>query len=805
MTNRLTGLFAALFLTLATVVLAQEDSGIDYTSWEALATRAESTVEDGRASNAALEALRRDLAGWRDAFLTEQSTNAPRVASVQAQIEALGPVPPEGESEDPELAARRAELNEQLTRLSAPGRRAEEAFVRADGVISEIDTIIRERQTDALLSLGPSPLNPANWTEAMGYLKRAVQDAWSEMRRNASSPALRVEAQQNLPLILVLIAAAGMLLLRGKGWAHSAVERMRGATRRGTGVWRFVLSLGQVVLPFIGIYALTQALFATGMVGQRWTVILEQVPLWALIMLTIRWLADQSFNDDDAIATIPLDKSVRYRARTYANLLSVTFVARSIVQAMIEFDNIPEASAAVLDFPLLALSGFFLFRLGRVRNQAALAGGSEANADEGPFRMRFARLLGRAAMVVGVVGPVLAAIGYYRVGEMLIYPFIATLGVIGLVLVLQRVIDDLYELITGQDGEQSDSLIPVLAGFMLVLISMPFLALIWGARVADLTEIWARFREGFQMGDTRISPSDFLMVAVVFVALLMMTRLLQGGLRSTVLPKTKLDQGARNAVVSGVGYVGIILATIIAVTAGGLDLSSLAIVAGALSVGIGFGLQNIVSNFVSGIILLIERPISEGDWIEVSGRHGIVKDISVRSTRIETFDRFDVIVPNTDLVAGQVTNYTRGNVIGRIIVPVGVAYGNDTRKVERILLDIVRRHDMVLMNPEPYVMFKGFGADSLDFEIRAILRDINEGLGVKTEMNHQIVERFAEEGIEIPFAQRDIWIRNPEALVSRKQDAAENDDYVPVEKEKRRAASGPAFDPGNGGEGEGDR
>ncbi len=756
---------AAVFLALClsvSAVWAQED--IDFNEWTPLAERAEEVLSQGRASDSALEGLRLDVAGWRATFQEAQDANAARISTLQAQIDQLG-APPESGTEAPELAQRREELTAQMAVLSAPVQRAIEAYTRADGIISEIDTIIRERQTDALMTLGPSPLNPAHWVPAYRDITGSLRSLWTETRENMGSEATLAQTRGNLPVILFLLVAAAVLLIRGRRWSRWAVVAMRGRLGRGIIAWRFIVSLGQIVLPLAGIMALVAAILATGMVGTRLSPVLSQLPYLAAVYLVIRWLADHAFDADDTVAALPLAPDSRAEARGYANILSGLYIAKELIASITQFDNFDAASTAVVQFPILLLSGLTLMRLGRVRNAASLPGKREAaGVEETQFSLRMARLLGRIAMIVGVLGPVLAGIGYATVGNAMVYPAIETLALVGAVLVIQNFLSDLYYMLTGKPSDGEDALVPVLAGFVVTIAALPFLALIWGARVADLTEIWTKLREGFAIGETRISPTDFMIVVVVFVIGYMLTRVFQGALRSSVLPKTKIDVGGQNAIVSGTGYVGIFLAALIAISAGGLDLSSLALVAGALSVGVGFGLQNIVSNFVSGIILLIERPISHGDWIEVGGVHGTVKDISVRSTRIETFDRYDVIIPNADLVSGQVANYTKSNALGRLIVSVGVAYGTDTRRVEKLLLDIARQHDMVLMNPAPYVYFKGFGADSMDFEIRAILRDVSNSLSVRTEMNHEIAEIFAREGIEIPFAQRDIWIRNPDAL-----------------------------------------
>ncbi len=754
------------FYTPAPPAQSQSDAP-DYVAWNRIATRAEGLIADGRATNLSLEQMRAQVAEWRSRFLSAQQANQSRIGTLRDQISALGAAPAEGESEPTEIAERRSALGAELARLQAPAIAADEAHRRADGLIREIDRILRERQADALLQLWPAPVNPANWPAAASALNRTAAGLVSEVQSAWGRPGSQEQLRENLPKILALLLISGLLILRGRRWIENRAQYLReSATARGRKVYGFLASTGQVLLPLAGIYALAEALRSTGMVGLQGDVLVSALPQVGFAVYSARWLATRIFpkgDQHDAPLSLPSQRQREGRFHTGAlgALVGIEILLRAVV---VPVENV-EAATAVIAFPLLALAGLLLFRIGQLM-RLHVAGDTQPGEQAG-FRNRILLGIGTAAMVIGTVAPALAAVGYVTAAIAAVYPAVLSLGLIALLIVLQRLVGDLYALLTGQGEDAEDGLVPVLIGFSLVIAALPLFALMWGARTTDLWEVWARFREGFTIGDTRWSPTDFLAFVVIFALGYMVTKLVQGALQSTVLPKTRIEAGGQKSIVSGVGYLGIFLAALVAITSTGLDLSSLAIVAGALSVGIGFGLQNIVSNFISGIILLVERPVAEGDWIEVGGTMGRVRAISVRSTVIETFDRTDVIVPNSDLISGMVTNYTRFSLTGRLILPVGVGYGSDTRLVEKILREVAEDQPLVVLNPAPAVLFSRFGADALEFEVRVILRDVNFKLSVQSDMLHEITRRFREAGIEIPFAQRDIWLRNPEALTGQ--------------------------------------
>ena len=313
---------------------------------------------------------------------------------------------------------------------------------------------------------------------------------------------------------------------------------------------------------------------------------------------------------------------------------------------------------------------------------------------------------------------------------------------------------------------------PVPGLIWLRLLTVLLIWLIFGVTVVGLwgysDTFWSLVRqgitEGFQLGPVSIVPINWVIGIVVFSGLVTLVR----WVRNEVLPgwmrKSRIERGAQEAIVTISGYVGIIVAAIVGLSLAGFSFTNLAIIAGALSVGIGFGLQNIVNNFVSGIILLFERPIRTGDWIVVGSTEGYVRKISIRSTQIETFDHADVIVPNSELISNQVTNWMLSDPWGRVIVPVGVAYGSDVEKVREVLLHAARQHPLVIGDgtrvSAPKVLFRGFGDSALNFELRFFIRIVDQRLATVSDLNFAIEKGLREANIEIPFPQRDLHLRS---------------------------------------------
>ena len=757
-------LFFGLFIwaQVGTLQAQQGNTALDYNEWETTAEMVEEALLDGTVSELFLITLRDEIAERRAEFQLAQNVNETRLKNLSDQLVSLGEKPEEG-TEAIEISERRNQLINQIDRLMVPRIRALEAFKRADGLIGEIDIFLRAQKTDNLLQIEKTPLDFRIWPNAFAEFNERIGEMFIEVVDAWNTPAVKEQFRGKIVTIIGLFAVVIVLLTQGFKWIDRlsvTVKKRQDETSHGLAT--YLRSLMKVANIFLCLYLVLLAWQASQLYGTQTKYLAENI-LWSVLpIFGALWIALRIFPvDKDETSPIEVPSNLRKQAQVLTHVVGITLALWFINFDLQWMEPFGETTTTVSTFILLSILAGSSFWIGHILSKRPIQATSEP---EPAFKQVLQIRTGQLLMLISAISLILSIIGYRSASNALLFPSILSFGLVACLILTFEAVRDFCAIIAEDSVSGHDGLVAVAINAALILGSVPLFALIWGARMANLTEVWTQFKSGVKLGDVQISPGALLALIVVFVIGYIITRVIQRTLKNKILPKTKIDTGGQNAIVSGFGYAGIFVAALIAITFAGIDLSSLAIVAGALSVGIGFGLQNIVSNFVSGIILLIERPISVGDWIEVGGNMGTVTNISVRSTSIQTFDKSDLIIPNADLIAGTVTNYTRGNSIGRVILPVGVAYGNDTRKISELLQSIVEGHPMVTKNPPPSVVFQGFGADSLNFEIRAVLSDINYGLSVKSELNHQITESFAANNIEIPFAQRDIWIRNPEAL-----------------------------------------
>ena len=300
------------------------------------------------------------------------------------------------------------------------------------------------------------------------------------------------------------------------------------------------------------------------------------------------------------------------------------------------------------------------------------------------------------------------------------------------------------------------------------IVLLPAILFIWGVYENLPGALMGLLTLGFNLGSERISVGLVIISAGIFYVSLLVSRIVQKFLMDQVLARRRIELGVKVSIARLVHYVLLFIGFLLALLALGFEFTKLTIILSALGVGIGFGLQNVVNNFVSGLILLFERPIRVGDYIEFDGKWAEIKNIGLRATIVQTFDQADVIIPNGDLVANQVINWTLTNRRVRLTIPVGVAYGSDIALVMETLRESAKGNSKVAETPAPQVLYLNFGESALEFELRVWVLDADNWLVVSSELHQEIDRRFREANIEIAFPQRDLHLRSlDESIISQ--------------------------------------
>lgn len=727
----------------------------------------------------------------RTAAQAAAASAADQIAQQERLLEALGPAPKDGEAaERPEIAAQREKYTEDVAFYRARVSQAELASARAAELSRAIAELSREELWRDLMSTNPSPLTPQTVSRALPDLYRAAAALartpvvwWRNLSEELRSSLIFLR----LPAFLIVAGLVGWgiryLAVRFLGrdpqieepsYARCLVGAVADAVSRGI--------FPALILTVILVRITNESTVFTGPFA-----ILLAAACKALILFVLAWALPRAALAPDlpqwrlTVLTPQGARALSHRITLLAALVAINFFVVEALEALPAARALSPEADALLRFCFLLVNAIGLLtilqgRLWRVDEAAARKRGEEDGTPATDRRGHF-WTAARALFAVGAVAAVAAsAIGFGQIGGYLIGSLIGT-GLIGGGLYLLRGLLRETVAIALRSGFVTQKLaveyrtrrlakfwLRALLDVVIVVGGAFLIAPAWGVPAEELS-LWAtQVFQGFKIGNVTISIVDFAAGLLIFILLVFLTRAAQRTLTDRILPATEIDAGLQHSLSAGFGYVGIVIAAMLGVSAVGLDLTNIALIAGALSVGIGFGLQNIVNNFVSGITLLIERPIKVGDWVVVGEQQGIVKRIQVRATEIETFQRTSVIVPNSAFLQEPVINRTHKDSYGRIEVPVGVAYGTDTARVEKLLLDVAKDNPKVASWPAPFVLFQNFGNSSLDFELRCYCANVFDTVRTGSELRFAIDRVFRREGIEIPFPQHDVNLKDIDKL-----------------------------------------
>ncbi|QXP93482.1 DUF3772 domain-containing protein [Methylococcus capsulatus] len=773
----------SLFLLMAAVFAsasAQEPAGekplaAQVKDWQALLDRYEKTLAKGEVDDDRLVEIRAELASLRLEVRSAADLARPLVQSARDELAALGPPP--GEGEPPEaagIAAKRKAIAERLANMEGSLKEADLVITRAEGMTQRLQALRRTRFTERVLSRGPSPLSPAVWRKGIQEMAEgaaSLRQDFAAWLTGEGAAAQLGQMRWRLPLaVLTAVVIAWPLRLwfvRRFGYVELTAEPSYGQRLRTA----LVTGVIRTLIPSVAVLALYLGFTAGDLVSDRVQRIIE--PLAAMLVtffFVVAFCRAALAPGEPLWRLVALgDPGAKVIARIVTAMTAV-FAIDAVVNVWGERFEWSVELMALHNFVTGLSIALLLLVLLRRRIWE-----SELGTARWPG-LRYALTL----LVYAI--PIAALPGYVVLSRLLAIQLVLSIGLYVLVTVLTKIGDEFVNhtlsehAIVGRhlrsnlevSPEGIDALNLWLTGLVRLGIGLAgilALLVLWGAGGSDLSSWLYEAVFGFKIGNITVSLADLAFGLLLFGGTLILTRFVQRTLEHRILPRTRIDPGVQHSIRTAVGYLGFTLALITLVSAAGFDLSQLAIIAGALSVGIGLGLQNVVNNFVSGLILLAERPVKVGDWIVVGEIQGYVKKISVRATEVLTFDSASVFIPNSELIAHPVTNRTYADKVGRIVVPVSFTYGTDARKVCETLMRVAAAHPKVLRQPGPSVFFKEFGSSSMNFEVVAFVADVDTMKSVTSELCIEIDAACRREGLSMPYPQRDVHLDfDPEQL-----------------------------------------
>jgi small-conductance mechanosensitive channel len=703
----------------------------------------------------------------RTKALSQAQTLQAPVDELNQQISQLGPPPADGATEAPAIADQRKMLGAKLNIVQGAKAQLELVAVEAEQLGGRVSTLQRELFFRRVFEAGRSVLNPLMWFDTgLGFglllqrLSTLYANWWAEVGPRANVAGLAL-----VPLFFVFIGGLFLLLRnRLQRWFDPQLLASRVPDEIGR-LWRVVRAVAAVfAVLIIIVLPISIGLEAADLMTPRFDlvysaavdVVFSSVIYWVLARrLAAPGQPGWRLIDIDDVAAGRLPVLVGLAAVVSISSQSLSTVASALFLP-ITYTIGQSAISAIVLFLLLTLI------LLNFRNQQGLPDRTPGRRVYFSWARRFT-MLAWLAIATGVMA---LLFGYVALASFIATQTFETAVLVVVLFLLHHLSDaavaasfdpasgfgSFLRRMTGL-GERAIERLGIafrtIVDLLLVVSGLPLLFLLWTVTWVDFRGMANTAFFGFKLGDITISPSTVLLVLGILIGGVALTNLIVRWLDGRILSQTRIDKGVQDSVRKGASYAGYLLAAGFALGAAGLDFSNLALVAGALGVGIGFGLQAIVNNFISGLILLAERPIRVGDWVVLDAGEGLVKRINVRATQIETFDNCTMFVPNLSLITGVVKNWTHGDTMGRFGISITVDYGSDAELVRATLMEVTKAHPKVLTFPEPVVFLHNFGMRGFDFEIKGAVADIFYAAYVATDIRFAILKAFAERSIRL--------------------------------------------------------